>query len=39
MLQSIGWQSINLLAIPAATAAILLVGWGGMAGRRRPAVA
>jgi MFS family permease len=39
MLQTIGWQSINLLAIPVATAAILLVGWGGMAGKNRPAIA
>lgn len=39
MLQTIGWQSINVLAIPVATAAILLVAWGGMAGKRRPALA
>lgn len=39
MLQSIGWQSINVLAIPVATAAILLVGWGRMTGRREPVAA
>ena len=39
MLQSIGWQSINVLAIPVATAAILLVGWGKMTGRREPVAA
>ena len=39
MLQTIGWQSINVLAIPVATAAILLVAWGGIAGKRRPALA
>lgn len=39
MLQTIGWQSINVLAIPIATAAILLVGWGRMSGRREPVAA
>lgn len=39
MLQTIGWQSINVLAIPVATAAILLVGWGRMNGRREPVAA
>jgi MFS family permease len=35
LLQGIGWQSINVLAIPVATAAILMIGWGGISGRRR----
>jgi predicted MFS family arabinose efflux permease len=37
LLQLIGWQSINILAIPLAAAAILLLGWGDLAGRRRKA--
>lgn len=37
LLQSIGWQSINLLALPVAALAILVVGGGGMASRRRAA--
>ena len=39
LLQTIGWQSINILAIPVAAAAILLIGWGSMSGRQRPAAA
>jgi MFS family permease len=35
LLQMIGWQSINVLVIPIATAAILLLGWGDMTRRRR----
>lgn len=34
LLQLIGWQSINVLAIPVAAAAILMIGWGGAPGRR-----
>lgn len=30
LLQSIGWEAINLLAIPLATLAILLLGWSAM---------
>lgn len=30
LLNSIGWQSINVLVIPIATLAILALGWGGM---------
>ena len=37
LLQSIGWQSINVLAISAATAAILIVGWDQFFGGRRQA--
>lgn len=39
LLELIGWQSINVLAIPVAAAAILLIGWGSMSGRRKPAPA
>jgi hypothetical protein len=39
LLQLIGWQSINILAIPVATVAILLIGWGGIGGARRAASA
>lgn len=38
LLQLIGWQSINILAVPVATAAILMIGWGGLSGRGRAAV-
>jgi MFS family permease len=34
LLNAIGWQSINVLVIPIATLAILMVGWGGL-GRRK----
>lgn len=37
LLQLIGWQSINILAVPVATAAILMIGWGGLSGRGRAA--
>jgi hypothetical protein len=30
LLNAIGWQSINVLVIPIATLAILMLGWGGM---------
>ena len=39
LLQLIGWQSINVLAIPVATAAILMIGWGSLSGRGRQAPA
>lgn len=39
LLQTIGWQSINILAIPVATAAILIIGWSGFSGGRRQAEA
>lgn len=37
LLQIVGWQLINVLAIPLATAAILLLGWGDISRRRRRA--
>jgi MFS family permease len=37
LLNAIGWQSINVLAIPVATLAILALGWGGMSAGRATA--
>ena len=37
LLQWIGWQSINVLAISVATAGILIVGWGDLRRRGQPA--
>lgn len=37
LLETIGWDSINLMALPLATGAILLLGWGQWRGARRPA--
>jgi predicted MFS family arabinose efflux permease len=37
LLQWIGWQSINVLAISVAAAAILIVGWSDLRRRRQPA--
>ncbi len=34
MLQTIGWQAINILAIPLATAAIAALAWGDWSARR-----
>ncbi|HEV7274969.1 MAG TPA: MFS transporter [Devosiaceae bacterium] len=39
LLELIGWEAINILAIPLATAAILLLGWGDLRKRRRQAPA
>ncbi len=35
LLDRIGWQSVNVLVIPVAAAAFLLLGWGDIARRRR----
>jgi MFS family permease len=37
LLTAIGWQSINVLVIPIATLAILMLGWGGMERRKAKA--
>ena len=37
LLQTIGWESINMLAIPLATLAILLLGWSSMRSRSQRA--
>jgi MFS family permease len=37
LLNAIGWQSINVLVIPIATLAILMLGWGGMERRKAKA--
>jgi hypothetical protein len=37
LLEVVGWQTVNMLTIPVATAAILLLGWGDIVRRRRPA--
>jgi MFS family permease len=37
LLQMLGWQTINVLVIPIAALAILLLGWGDVARRRRGA--
>lgn len=37
LLETIGWQAVNVLTIPVATLAILLLGWGDMTRRQRKA--
>jgi len=39
LLELIGWEAINILAIPVATSAVLLLGWGDLRRRRQQAVA
>jgi MFS family permease len=39
LLEVLGWQMINVMAIPLAAAAILLLGWGDIARRRRQTAA
>jgi hypothetical protein len=39
LLEVLGWQMINVMTIPLAAAAILLLGWGDFLRRRRQPVA